>query len=80
MAKIVEAMTMLETAELARTKAARRSIWNFRSPNIVVLSVLAVGLATNEWRSSCSKFLLDQLFLRCKDHPLHLMRGNFAPN
>src|SRR2546423_10810999 len=48
-------MTMPETARLTNSNAGLRSAWQYRSPNLVVLSALALGLG---WFSSCSMFLI----------------------
>src|SRR4030088_801716 len=46
---------MWETARLTNTNAGLRSIRQYRSSNLVVLSALALGLG---WFSSCSMFLV----------------------
>jgi hypothetical protein len=46
---------MPETARLTNTNAGLRSTWQYRSPNLAVLSALALGLG---WFSPCSMFLI----------------------
>jgi hypothetical protein len=46
---------MPERARLTNTNAGLRSTWQCRSPNLVVLCALALGLG---WFSSCSIFLI----------------------
>jgi hypothetical protein len=48
-------MTMPETARLTNTHAGRKSTWQRKSPNLVVVSALALGLG---WFSACSMFLM----------------------
>src|ERR1700687_284006 len=48
-------MTMPETARLTNTNAGLRSARQCRSPNLVALSALALGLG---WFSSCSMLLI----------------------
>ena len=49
---------MPETARLTNTNPGLRSAWQYRSPNLVVMSALALGLA---WFSSCSMFSLGSI-------------------
>jgi hypothetical protein len=47
---------MPETARPTRTNAGLRSTRQCKSPNLLVLSALALGLVATEWVSSCSMF------------------------
>ena len=49
------------TSEPTRAEPALRSIWQSRSPNIVVVSALAMSLAPNEWCGSCSMFTIGSI-------------------
>jgi len=70
MAKLLghtEVSAMPETAQLTRTKPALRSIRQSRSPNIVVVSALAVSLAPNIWGSSM--FLIGSIVSTAQAQP-----------
>ena len=65
---------MPETARLTNTHAGLRSPWQYRSPNLVVLSALALGLVAIAWVSSCSMFSIGSVASTARAQPAESSR------
>jgi hypothetical protein len=65
---------MPETARLTRRNAGLRSTRQCRSPNLVVLSALALGLVEIAWVSSCSMFSIGSVASTARAQPAESSR------